>query len=495
MKIPRAVRESGILFVFGALAPFALAPYDIWPLAIVSLAALCYYITEKTTNSVYFSAVCFNLGLFLSGVSWLYISIHEHGFVAAPLALIATLLFCAFLAVVSSLPFFAWSLVPQNRSWTLLAFPALWVLGEWLRSWLLTGFPWLFVGYSHLSTWVGGWAPIGGIFWLSFITAMAAACGAHALQGSTRSLVWRRCTAAIAVLIVSGYPLQHIRWTQLDGPELSVTLIQPNIPQGEKWSARSQRIILEKMNAQSLTHWGQDLIVWPEAAIPAVPQRIPAFLEELKRRALKSNTTLITGIPTFDDKTNQFYNSLLSIGANSAQYNKTRLVPFGEYVPLEDTLRGVMSFFDLPMSNFVRGAAEQPLLRIDDRGIATAICYEVVYPDLVARMSKGASFMLTVSNDTWFGDSLALPQHLQMAQMRALENAKPLVRATNNGLTALVDHKGKVTGSIPAFAAGELAGKIQPRKGQTVFSMWGSWPCISLCVAIMAGLWRTKTKA
>jgi apolipoprotein N-acyltransferase len=228
------------------------------------------------------------------------------------------------------------------------------------------------------------------------------------------------------------------------------------------------------------------LIVWPEAAVPATAQRVASFLSAMNDRAAASGSALVTGIPTRDNQ--GFHNSVLALGSASGQYDKTRLVPFGEYVPLQGLLRGAIAFFDLPMSNFSLGARYQPPLQVGERRLAVAICYEVVYPDLVARITADASMLLTVSNDAWFGDSLALPQHLQMAQMRAAENAKPLLRATNNGLTAIVDHRGRMVDSIAPFERGELTADIQPRSGRTPFSRWGSWPSIALCLAIICGL-------
>ena len=179
-----ADRRAGLcLLIGGSAMPLALAPFNFWPMAILSLATLSYFLDQQTPKRAFVRATCFNLGLFLSGVSWLYISIHEHGFVAAPLALSATLLFCAFMAIISSLPFLLWAAISPTWASGLLAFPALWMLGEWLRSWFLTGFPWLLIGYSHLSTWLGGWAPVGGVFWLSFITAMGGVCVAQYARG------------------------------------------------------------------------------------------------------------------------------------------------------------------------------------------------------------------------------------------------------------------------------------------------------------------------
>jgi apolipoprotein N-acyltransferase len=201
-----------------------------------------------------------------------------------------------------------------------------------------------------------------------------------------------------------------------------------------------------------------------------------------------NQTTLITGIPTYHPASQRYFNSLMMLGENRGQYDKTRLVPFGEYVPFASQLRGLIKFFNLPMSFFSLGDADQPLLTVAGEKIATAICYEIVYPNLVASMAREATALLTVSNDAWFGRSIAPRQHMQMARMRALENAKPMMRGTSNGVTALVDHHGEITAQIEQFSTGELSGTIAPRSGQTVFSQTGSWPIVILSLLICGGL-------
>jgi apolipoprotein N-acyltransferase len=435
--------------------------------------------------------------MFFAGVSWVYVSIHEHGFIPAPLALLATTLFCLFLALLFALPFALSALIPQRSSSWLLGLPAIWVLSEWFRSWIFTGFPWLYAGYSHTDTWLSGWAPIGGVMWWSFITALAAATLAQIGQ----TLIGRKQPIQVGVkisclllvaLTTSGYLLQSVTWTQETGKKLSVVLIQPNTDQNKKWSASERQSILDQLQEQTEPHWGVDLIVWPEAAIPATPKRVSGFLIGMDKAAKVNQTALLTGIPTQDRSSGKYYNSVLALGAASGQYDKTRLVPFGEYVPLEGLLRGLIRFFNLPMSSFSLGAQDQSLLTIAGEPMATAICYEIVYPDLVARISREATLLLTVSNDAWFGDSFAPQQHMQMARMRAIENAKPMLRGTSNGVTAIVDHRGKIEKQLEQFSAGELSGNITPRSGQTFFVQTGSWPVVVMALLICGGLITRK---
>ena len=329
--------------------------------------------------------------------------------------------------------------------------------------------------------------------WLSFITALAGATLAQLgslLLGKKPPIqlgVKISCLILLA-LTISGYLLQSIAWTEKTGKNLSVVLVQPNTDQNKKWSANERQGILEQLQKQTEAHWGADLIVWPEAAIPATPKRVSKFLVGIDKAAKVNQTALLTGIPTQDWNTGKYYNSVLALGTARGQYDKTRLVPFGEYVPLEGLLRGLIRFFNLPMSSFSLGAQDQPLLTIAGEPIATAICYEIVYPDLVARISREATLLLTVSNDAWFGDSFAPQQHMQMARMRAIENAKPMLRGTSNGVTAMVDHRGKIEKQLEQFSVGELRGNIVPRAGQTIFAKTGSWPVVIMALLICGGL-------
>lgn len=476
------------LFASGALLPLSLAPFYLWPVAIVSMAVLFRNLQEQSLKQALAKSLVFGFGMFFAGVSWVYVSIHEHGFIPAPLALIATTLFCLFIALLFALPFTLSALIPQKPASWLIGLPAIWVLSEWFRSWIFTGFPWLYSGYTHTETWLSGWAPIGGVMWLSFLTALAAAILSQLTQPHRNQRSVKLASLAIAAAVVSGYFLQQVNWTSPTGKNLSVVLIQPNTDQNKKWVYSELEGILQELQSQTQPHWGADIIIWPEAAIPTTPKNVWKFLDRLDQQAKVNQTALIAGIPTYHSSKRLFFNSVIALGANRGQYNKTRLVPFGEYIPVESLLRGLIRFFNLPMSSFSLGDADQPLLNIAGEKIATAICYEIVYPNLVASMAREASMLLTVSNDAWFGRSIAPRQHMQMARMRALENAKPMMRGTSNGVTALVDHRGEITATIEQFSAGELSGNIAPRSGQTVFSQTGSWPIVILSLLICAGL-------
>ena len=375
----------------------------------------------------------------------------------------------------------------------LLGFAAIWVLGEWLRSWLLTGFPWLYLGYAHVDTWLAGWAPITGVFGLSFAVVFSASCLFLAWRSrQTATLV--SYTGLLAMLWGGGLMLRPIEWVAPAAElPLSVAVYQPNTPLEKKWDRRYYRQILEQYEQAVRPMFEHDLVLWPESAIPRVFDAAGDFFSRMDRRASLSDTVLITGIPTRDEQ-RRYYNSIVALGQGDGRYDKQRLVPFGEYVPLEDWLRGLIDFFDLPMSNFSPGAPGQgPLLAANHR-VAPLICYEVVYPDLAARAARRAELLVTVSNDSWFGRSIGPLQHLQMARMRALENGRYVLRGTNNGVSAIIDHRGQIAARTEQFVEATLVGDAQVMLGHTPFTSFGSLPlltALSLLLGSMGLLYLT----
>lgn len=478
----------------GALITLSLAPFDIWPSAIVGCAVYAYLLASCTPGQALWRGWLFGLGLFGSGASWVYVSIHVYGNADPALAGSLTVLFCAGLALLHALQAYLYTrvvrLLPGGM---LLGFAAFWVFGEWLRSWLLTGFPWLYLGYAHVDTWLAGWAPITGVYGLSFAVAFTASCV---------FLTWRRPQPAtvlsyaglLATLWGGGLMLKPIEWVAPASEKpLSVAIYQPNISLEQKWDRRSYQNILHQYEAAVRPMFAYDLALWPESAVPRVADRARDFLDPISRRASLSDTVLITGIPTRDDQ-DRYFNSIIALGQGEGQYDKQRLVPFGEYVPLEAQLRGLIDFFDLPMSNFSRGAPGQGPLQAGNHRVGPLICYEIVYPELVAKSAQQAELLVTISNDSWFGASIGPLQHLQMARMRALENGRYLLRGTNNGVSAIIDHRGQTVSRTEQFVESTLVGEAQVMLGNTPFTSFGSLPLLlglGMLLASMGLMYRT----
>ncbi len=483
----------------GALLPLTLAPWDLWYLALPSLALLGLLLRGVSGRTALLLTGCFGLGMYGFGVSWIYVSIHQFGGAAMWLAALLTGLFVLGITLIFALPWWAYGRwFSRQPMGLLLAFPAFWLLGEWLRGWLLTGFPWLYLGYGHLDTWLSGWAPVVGVMGLGLILAFTASCAAQWLAKPGRQLWLLPAGALCALLWLSGLLLQSRDWTETGSQPIAVAMVQPNIPQDLKWEAAYRQYTLEKLLIMSDSYWGNDLLIWPEAAVPITYHRALPFLEEVNQLAADTGTGLITGI-IYDDfyaaDGTRYYNSIAGFGDAMGIYHKRRLVPFGEYVPLERWLRGLIHFFDLPTSIVSRGPADQGGLQLGEWRIAPSICYEVVYPDLVASSARDAELLLTISNDAWFADSIGPLQHMQMAQMRALETGRYLIRSTNNGISALVDKRGQIIVRSEQFVDQTLSGDVYPSRGLTPFMRWGHRPLALGCLLLLALLaWRGRLR-
>ena len=290
----------------------------------------------------------------------------------------------------------------------------------------------------------------------------------------------------IAVLWLTGWQLQQAKWVApASASPLSIGIVQANIPQELKWQRQYYEPTLALYASMTEPLLGRDIVLWPESAIPNYYQRAQQFLEPLSQHALEQGTALITGIPWRREGSETYHNSIIAIGEGSGVYHKQRLVPFGEYIPLGNWLRGLVDFFDLPMSAFTPGPAGQATLLAHDFRLSPFICYEIVYPELVRNYARQADLMITISNDSWFGTSIGPLQHLQMARMRALENGRYLIRATNNGISAIIDERGKLVVSSPQFERLSLTGEAQVMLGATPFSRIGSGPVVFLCVLLL----------
>lgn len=470
-----------LAMISGAITPLAFAPYDWWLLAIVSLAAFNFllFYSETTLRQTMLIATSFGLGYYGIGVSWIFVSIYVYGGAGVFLATLLTAIFVIFMAIIFALPFYLTRWIKSPLT-ILLALPFLWVTGEWVRSWLLTGFPWLYVGYSHLETPLSGWAPIGGVLLLSFwssLTASVICCLCCYRQLISRTRLYIAGTSLLIIMVwLSGFFLQSVNWTQIDKKQpINIGIVQPNIPQDKRWLPEYQSIIEDRLISLSDQLWHNNWIIWPEGVIPDLYHRSLNFIDKTEQLTQQFSTTIITGV-LYDEQDNgnkksrpRYYNSIIGIGNADGIYHKQRLVPFGEYVPLESLIRGLIQFFDLPFSVISSGTKNQSPIRVGQYQLGNAICYEIAYPALVAEQAQQANVLLTVSNDAWFGNSIGPHQHFQMARMRALEIGRYVIRGTNNGISAIIDSKGNVTTKGPQFVATTIEGQVFSASGETPF--------------------------
>ena len=467
-----------------------MAPFGFWWLGPVSLGLFFYLLMNDRGRGLLLGWL-YGLGAYGIGVSWVYVSIHEHGNAAPALAALMTAVFVAGMALFSM--FNGWLFVRlaqgarsrdsgddrwlRGAAWFVIALIGV----EWLLNWFLTGFPWLAAGYGQLDGPLSGFAPLGGVSLISAMTAIA---------GVALVLLWRAFSVTAVVMAVTpwllGSLLGQINWTD-SGAKQTVALVQGNITQATKWLPENRLPIVQHYRSLTEPHWGKNLIVWPEAAITVFEHQAEDLLRVLDKQGSATGSGIVLGLPamqTLADGSYAFLNAARGLGAAEGRYVKRRLVPFGEYVPFEGVLRGAIEFFNLPMSHARSGEWRQAPLKIGEATASMAICYEIVYSELVR---EDVDVLLTISNDTWFGDSIGPPQHLAIARMRALENGRWLLRATNNGLTAIVDAQGTVRAQLPQFEAGVLTGEYRLMSGRTPFNRVGPWPLYGILLLI-AGL-------
>ena len=487
------MRLVGILvvaIVLGVLGVFAFAPFNLWPLAFVSVAGLLWLSRRATAKAAYLGAFCWAMGFFVVGVSWLNVSIHQFGGASLEVAYLLVVLLAAYLALYPLLFVF---LLRRFQVQSALVVAALWTLTEGLRGWIFTGFPWLQFGYTQINSPFWGLAPIVGVTGLTFFVLWGTATFYNLfIQAREQHFKFATINAlvlcAVGVLAAFAGRLQFVE--KVPERALTITLAQGNIEQNLKWDPEyfyATLDIYQKLIAENLGK--TDLIILPESALPTLENAIVPFLSSLNEAATRAHTEIMLGTVYQDEAQQKLFNSIINLGAPNApysldtknRYEKHHLVPFGEYVPLEELLRPLNSVFNLPMSAFQSGAAVQPSFLAKERKFAPAICYEIIFGEQVRQnLKKDTDFLLTISNDAWFGDSIGPWQHLQMAQMRALELGKPLIRATNTGISVFIDEQGKILSQAPQFVETTLTQKIAPTQGSTPYAMFGNWPLYAL---------------
>ncbi len=462
----------------------AFAPLEWFALALAALAVLIHlWLGAQGPRAAAWAGFWFGMGMYLAGVSWVYISLHRFGAMAAPLAAFATLAFCAVLALYLAL---AGALQARFRAppavRAALVIPALWTLAEWLRATLFTGFPWLSLGTAAIDTPLAGFAPLGGVVAVSLVTAAAAGLLWCIALGQAR---WA-AAAAFALLGIAGAGMRGVEWTAPAGAPFEASLVQGNVPQDLKFDPARYARTLET-HARLAEASRARLIVLPETAVPRMLDSVdPAYLARLEAAAKRNGGDLLLGAPT-RAAPGAYYNSVVSFGVSPRQlYHKVHLVPFGEFVP--PGFGWIVRVLSIPLADFSRGAADQKPLAVAGQRVAANVCYEDAYGNELIRQLPEATLLVNVSNVAWFGDSLAPAQHLQIARARALETGRMHLTATNTGVTAVVGRDGRVLARLAPFAEGRLDAEVQGYSGATPYVRFGDWPALAACAMLLLGV-------
>ncbi|MFM9912004.1 MAG: apolipoprotein N-acyltransferase [Methylophilaceae bacterium] len=487
------VNRLGISIALGAFAVLGYAPFYFYPATILALAGLFWLVDSAATpRHATWLGLAFGAGLFGVGISWLYISLHDFGEMPMLLAALATAALCGFVALFPMMT--AWLATRYFPNKKLFALPLLLALLEWVRSWIFTGFPWLTVGYSQVPySPLAGLAPVVGVYGVSLATA---ACAALIAAAVAKKISVKKMGLWLLVFWVGGSALKHVEWSTPFGKPLTFSLLQGNISQSLKWQKdelpHTLQIYLDMVLASRT-----QLIVIPEMALPQLAENLPNnYLGSMAQHAAAQGGNVLIGIPESAAKNGEtvYFNSVISLGsAPSQSYQKSHLVPFGEFIPFKSLIGWIYDdVLHIPLADLERGTLQPQPMNLSGQKVALNICYEDVFGEEIIRQLPAATLLVNVSNDAWYGESLAAEQHLQMSQTRALETARAVLRSTNTGVSAVIDRDGRVLAQLPQFTQAALEGQVQGYQGVTPYVMWGNWALISFVLIGLGVLRRRK---
>ena len=483
---------SAVALVAGASLPLSFAPFEWWPVAVVVPALLIWLWDGATPRRAAVLGFWFNFGTFAAGTYWLYISLRLIGHAPIPLALFLMLGLAAIMGAYHAL--LGWAvakfLPPRGALRWLVGIPGAWLLVEWWRGWFLSGFGWLSLGYAHTDNWLGALAPVIGQYGLGLLTLVMAGVLVTLLQGTSRERIVAGATFVIIWAVA--FSLRGIEWTQPFGGPIEVAVVQGAVPQDKKWTGNVDEIVA-LYQTRTREAYGADIIFWPESAIPDLANYHVNLYREIYQEASARGSALIVGTlraePDPVTGEDDYYNSVLAMDRATTGiewHDKHHLVPFVEFVPVPSFVRTWLKLRDLPYSDFNRGAAQQEPLSASGQKIAAGVCYEDAYGSTLLPVMDRATMLANVTNDSWFGRSTARYQHLQISRLRAMETGRPMVRAANDGVSAVIGSQGELVSKAPEYEANVMRARVQPRMGITPYARTGNWPAV--CLALVFGL-------
>jgi len=477
-----------LLLLAGAMLPFSFSPYELFWLQYPLLAFLFISVINQSPKVAFLRGMAFGLGWFVHGVHWVFYSLHFHGGAPVFFAVLIIVLLSLYLSL-----FPAFALYLANRfikastlQFLVIIYPLSWMIFDWLRGYFLTGMPWLQIGVAHIDTYLAGFAPVVGGLGIGLLATVIAGLLALILTRQHMKL----SGIAIAIIYLCGFLLGLVNWTQPVGEPIKVSLIQGNIPQSEKWRRELFAPTLQMYRQLTLDNKDSDLIVWPETAIPGYKYRVESYLHEISGQLEGTNTSVLLGLFERDEISKRYYNSVIDL--NGQSYKKRHLVPLGEYFPLRSLLGFFAQWINIPMSNIDNGELNQPLLSVAGQKVGVNICFEDVFDRDVLRDLPEANFLINVSNDAWFEDSIEPWQHHQIARMRAAETGRYLLRATNTGVSSVVGVKGEVLAILPQFKRGVLQYEVQGYSGATPYVIWSNYLLILLSICLLVMFRKTR---
>ena len=477
---------------------FAFAPFRAGTLAFATLAFVFWqWQRAAEAREAARLGFAFGLGLFGAGSSWLYIAIVTFGGMPPPLAAIAIAVLTAYLALWPALAgWLAARFADPGTLRRLVIGVAAFTGAEWVRSYLFTGFPWLALGYSQVPDGLlRGYAPLGGVYLVTLVLAAVAALIAHAAESVVRRAraALAGSVAALAALVAMGAALAQVEWTRPSGAPLPVSLVQGNVLQEIKFDPQFRTRTFDRY-LQLVAETRGRLVVLPESAFPVFSDEVPdAVLLSLIRTASARGGDVLLGLftaeapePGSDEP--RYYNTVVTLGTSELQfYRKNHLVPFGETIPLKSILGPLIrALLAIPLADQARGGATQPALSVAGQRVAVDICYEDAFGSELIHGARQATLLVNVTNDAWYGRSIAAEQHAQIGAMRALELGRPMLRATNTGITSAIAHDGTEIARLRWFTTGVLEVAVTGREGETPYQRYGDTPVLVLAALSLA---------
>lgn len=469
-----------LTFFAGAIGPLGFAPFHMPGFTILSIAFLYSSILSGSNKEGFLLGFLWGIGFFGIGVSWIIISIHDYGELNYLFSGLVTLAFILYLSLFPAIVTYVYRLLQwdDNPFLSCLLFCTLWCLSEYLRSFLLTGFPWLLLGTSLIDTPAKHLAPVLGVYGLTGICVLSATCLSTTLKVQSYKK-WLYLSAGI-LLLISPSLLGSVEWVETKHKPITIAAVQANLSMRDKWDETLFWNLLKLYENATNKLFGKQLIILPESAIPLPASYLEDYLATLHRKALKAKSALILGILQPSEDQSHFFNSIATFGKAEGQHIKSQLVPFGEYIPTP--FLKIVRWFNLPEFNLVPGMTKQQLIKVANHPIASLICYEIAYPHLLRNQLPKAEWIVSISDNGWFGHSLASYQQLQMAQFLSLLTGRYQILVNNDGLSSVINTQGDIVEGLPPFSAGILEGEIFPAKGATPWVIWQDYPMILFCI-------------
>ena len=498
-------KENAFSFLLGLALVFCYAPFSQYWLMAIILPTWLYTLQGKSAKAASKQGFIFAFGWFAAGISWVHVSIDQFGGLPLIISLLLMLLLCLYLALFLALACYLAARLSHQQKLNLWLLLPLWLSAEFLRGVFLTGFPWLTIGYSQIDGPLASFAPVIGEKGISALVIIISIAIVYLIK--QRKILINVCL--LALIFITSLTFHYTNWVIPTGKSVKTLLVQANIKQEMKWAPELTWPTMLKYLDLTRQHYPADLIIWPESAITAVEPSTQAqdFLQLAESSAVLNNSAIISGIIDYNLDTKNYYNNLIVVGKyagtdelgsyqynNNNRYSKHHLLPIGEFVPFADWLRPLAPFFNLPMSSFSRGEYVQNNLVANGYNLLPLICFEVAFSEqLSANFSNNTDLLLTVSNDAWFGDSHGPHQHLEIVRMRALEFGRPFLRSTNNGITAVVDHKGEVIKQIPQFQEAVLSVDVPLVSGLTPYARYTRIIDFTIVLLLLAfALWSQR---